>query len=271
MTQINVQAFQNSAIERVIFPPTLTSIPTSFFAFSSSIQSIEFEGNVTELPNGFLSNAVNIQYISIFEAVVLDERILNFDLSYVTYIGSGSFSGVHFVGVFIPYAITLRHTFIFSGHYDLQFVDIPNGTFQFPDRMFSGCRSLQWISHALIPILFEQVLDFTNTQITNIGNYVFQNVNIQKILLPALTQFSEYSFYNINGTLDIELKYTSQLPIDLFAFVVSIPNVKSILYNSLLVLHNNTLDLTYSQFSTLLPSLFIKSRFSNISLPCTLR
>ena len=185
LTYIGQSAFylcQN--LTSVVFPDGLTTIDSYAFSTCQSLTSVTIPSSVTTIGNYAFQYCNNIESIDLSNATSLE------------YIGDYSFQNTKISELVIPSSVAYIGYYAFYGNEDqwqqLTTLDLSNATSlrTIGGYAFYGCKRLTSV-------------DFSNTNLTSIGNYAFAyGSSLEQVTIPSsVTSIGNYAFGYCGKTL----------------------------------------------------------------------
>lgn len=169
-----------SGLTSITFPQNITSIGKGTFEGCSGLTSFVIPENVTSIGESAFQGCSGLTSITIPDKV--------------TYIGDGAFSNcTSLTSMTLPNNITYLGYFIFMGCRSLTSVNLPNSVTEIRGQLFQDCP--------LKTITIPQNV----TTIEEYGLWCSDLVEI-KILAQTPPTIYEYSFFNYESTVDVQIK-----------------------------------------------------------------
>ena len=192
------------ALEKIILPETILSIPSSIFSSCYNLKKIKFSQNLTSINSDAFYDCYNLENITIPNSVTsigsgafrtCHNLIITKIPSTMTALGNYFFSGQYFLEtILIPPHITTLGAYLFQHCYNLKQMVIPSTVTTFTSdgtQMFYNCKSLKSLE--------------INNNITTLGvSFCSACQNLYKIKLPnTLTTIKGSAFYNCQNLTNI--------------------------------------------------------------------
>ncbi len=183
--------FRNTtSLKDVVLPEGVTSI-TNYAFQNSGIQSITLPSTLTTIGTYVFQNAINLKSVTFPEAL--------------TSIGNYAFSGSGLESVTVPASVTTLGTYVFKGCESLASVTIEEGVTKLSNYTFAGCTALESV---VIPdsvttlgtYMFDGCSSLKNVTLSNnltvLPMYIFQNcTSLESFVVPeGVTELSTAVF-----------------------------------------------------------------------------
>jgi len=164
---IKSRAFENSALNSISMPNTISLMEPNTFMQCTKLSSINLSTSLTSLPANAFNTCVSLGTITI--------------PSSITFIGSGAFAQTGLTNVTLPSSLTTLGSGAFQDS-KLSSITLPNSLTYLAGFTFYGCTYLTDIS--------------LGNALTNINNWEFNQTGLTKITIPdSVTSIGNGAFF----------------------------------------------------------------------------
>lgn len=179
LTNIGDRAFQNSAIQSISLPSSLTYIGESAFRGTTDLETIAIPSGVTYLGPSAFEDATSLETISIPDGLGIIRAF--------TFRGATALTSITFGA---QSQLTSFYEEVFSGAISLRTIHIPASVTGFSEGVFLNATALTTVTFA------------DNSLLSGFGNDVFKGASsLSEIEIPNPTEFGEWLFYGTHPSL----------------------------------------------------------------------
>lgn len=260
LTTVSMNAFSESRVEKIIFPPSLPSLGYQALESSFSLVEVEITSNITKFSDNLFRYCGNLRNISVFGTFILLNSDLNFLGSFVDSFGSSCFAGVPIKSIYIHPFFNLRlNSGTFRDLVELERISIDLNITTLYDNYFYNCSKLNYIEIFGNVILKDGTLNLVNGPFESIQSQVFDYVPYSKLIFPEQLSLESYTFYNSPEATSIEIHQN----FDTFTsyYFYNMPKLTELKIGDTFVISDGKLDLQ----TTAIASLKYNS-FSNLAI-----
>ena len=192
-TSINDNAFQNTGIEELVIPATITSVANSTFRACANLRSVKFEGGTSKIGLSMFSECTMLSSV---------------DLGSITLLGTSMFDKcTSLTSIVIPSTVKTINSQAFLSCPNLSSVSLHDGITEIGTRAFEGTG----ITSIVIPKALTAISDkafYSCTKLTSvtfaeginlltIGKEAFHSVPASNLTVPStVTKIGSSAFYN---------------------------------------------------------------------------
>ncbi len=174
---ISAQAFQNTNLEKVVFPTTLESIDEDAFRFSDNLTKVVLPNKVSKINSFAFADCSNLVYVK---------------MTKVKTIGSLAFSNCKkLTSITLPQTVESIGSQAFSKCLKLENITFPNKKIDFGTEVFYGCKSLKKV------ILPEGTTDLVKA---------FKNcTSLEEVSIPSTATDLKHTFWGCTSLKKVTL------------------------------------------------------------------